>query len=101
MKPFQSKLVPYFETIRSLRRSRKSWREIAEAITAQGTHTCQSSCYEFYKRHTKRPFPLGWEDEAPKAYPTAKHTPTIPPIHFTDRPRRFSYDPKADSDLIN
>jgi hypothetical protein len=62
MKPFQSKLNPHFELIRSLRRKRKTWCEIATELEALGMKAAPSSIYEYFKRHSRRPAPLGWED---------------------------------------
>lgn len=63
-KPFQSKLTPHFEEIKQLRIQRKTWKEIA--VHLQQTyriHTAASSCLEFFKRHRKRPAPLGFLGE--------------------------------------
>ena len=58
-KPFQSQLIPVFNEIRSLRRRRKTWREIAELLKPLGIETSGSAIFQFYKRHVKRPVPLG------------------------------------------
>ena len=58
-KPFQSQLIPVFHEIRNLRRRRKTWREIAELLKPLGIETSGSAIFQFYKRHVKRPVPLG------------------------------------------
>jgi hypothetical protein len=63
MRPFQSKLIPHFNLIKSLRRHRKTWQQIVDELAGLGMKTCQSAVLEFYKRHSKRPYPIGWEDE--------------------------------------
>jgi len=66
-KPFQSKLNAHLEEIRSLRRSRKTWDEIAtELNTRYGLTTSQSAVYEFLKRRTARAAPFGFDDPVAK-----------------------------------
>ena len=62
-KPFQSKLIPFYDSIRAMRRQRKTWKAIAEEITRQGTKTVPNAVYEFAKRHSKRKAGWGVEDE--------------------------------------
>lgn len=63
--PFQSQLIPHFEVIKYLRKCRKTWREVAELLRPYGIQTSGSAVFQFYKRHSKRPAPLGFmEDEA-------------------------------------
>ena len=87
--PFRSKLNPYFQLIRAMRKSRKTWQEISDEIASKGTKTCPSGVYDYYKRHCRRPVPLGWDEE----YPATQST------QSTGK-KPFSYDPKADKDLI-
>ena len=62
-KPFQSKLNPHLDEIRTLRRGRKTWQEIADTITVRhGIKTNASSIYEFARRRAKRPAPFGFDD---------------------------------------
>ena len=68
-KPFQSKLHPFWDTIRTLRRSRKTWSEIAEVLTGQGCATSKQDVHAFYKRKVKGRVPLGFEE--PPAAPSA------------------------------
>ena len=62
-KPFQSKLNPHLDEIRAARRGRKTWQEIADAITARhGIKTNASSVYEFARRRANRPAPFGFDE---------------------------------------
>ena len=62
---FHSRLEPFVDFIRDLRQRRKTWREIAGAlsgekgcvITAQGVH-------QFYRRHLQRHAKGHWEDQS-------------------------------------
>ena len=58
-RPFQSQLNQHFQLIRTLRKRRKSWQEIADHLKQQGTQTSASAILQFYKRHSKRPAPIG------------------------------------------
>ena len=103
MRPFCSKLIPHFELIKSLRRHRKTWQQIVDELAMLGMKTCQSAVLEFYKRHSKRPCPLGWEDEKqqPSTAPRSAAV-RIEAITLTEeKPRRFTYDPQANDDLIH
>ena len=62
-KAFQSKLVPYAETIAQMRRDRKTWKEIAEHLSSVGCKTDLSGVHHFFKRWTKKPYALGMEPE--------------------------------------
>ena len=64
-KPFQSKLHPHWETIRALRRGRKTWLEIAQVLTAQGCATSRQDVHAFYQRKVKGRVPLGFEEPSP------------------------------------
>jgi len=91
MSPFSSKLIPHFDTIRALRRKRKTWREVQAELEKQDCKAAISSIYEFFKRHSRRPAPLGWEEEEAKAVPT----PTKP----TAKKPKFNFN-KEDSDIL-
>ena len=66
-KPFQSNLHSHWETIRSLRRGRKTWSEIAQVLTAQGCATSKQDVHAFYKRKIQGRVPLGFEEPPPAA----------------------------------
>ena len=103
MRPFHSKLNPHFDLIRSLRRHRKTWKQIVDELAGLGMTTCQSAVLEFYKRHSKRPCPIGWEDEEQKPFTGPRSASVrIEAITLTEaKPRRFTYDPQANDDLIH
>jgi len=65
-KPFQSKLTPYFATIKDMRQRRNSWVRIVEYLKTVGITTSASAVYQFMKRHCQRPGGLGMEVNAPK-----------------------------------
>ena len=94
MKPFCSKLNPHYDLIKSLRRHRKTWQEIVDALAAIGMKTCQSAVLEYYKRHSKRPHPLGWENENIK-----KKALTAKPKPKQGKSPRFTFN-KEDSDIL-
>ena len=77
-KPFQSKLHPHWETIRSLRRGRKTWVEIAQALTAHGCTTSKQDVHAFYKRKVKGRVPLGFEEPLPSSPALAEGKATKP-----------------------
>ena len=79
-KPFQSKLNPYLDEIRTLRRARKTWQEIADAITERhGIKTNASSVYEFARRRANRPAPFGFDEPtSTNAAPVGEPVP--PPV---------------------
>ena len=70
-KPGESPLWPHLETIRSMRRARKSWVVIAfELRKSHGIETTSSTVYRFFKRAADAAGPLkdatgGAKDEAP------------------------------------
>ena len=64
-KPFQSQLNPHLDEIRTLRRSRKTWDEIAtELNTRYGLTTSGPSVFKFLKRRAARPAPFGFDELA-------------------------------------
>jgi hypothetical protein len=73
---FHSRLEPFVEFIREQRQRRKTWKEIAAAlsgqkdcaITAQGVH-------QFYRRHLLRRAKGHWEDETNQS--------VFQPVHST------------------
>ena len=66
--PFRSSLNPFIEYITQARLERKTWHEIAEHITAQGTKTDTSQVARFAKRHAAAKVPFGFP---PKSATTA------------------------------
>ena len=68
-KPFQSKLTPHFALITEMRRKRQSWQEIVNCLKTLGITSDKGSVCAFFKRHRRRPAPMGMEPEmeTPKA----------------------------------
>lgn len=89
-KPYQSKLEPYYELIRSMRLARKTWLEIAEEITRQGCKTAPDGVHHYFKRRIVRKNPLGFPEETPsKPVPVAP-----PPVVESNRDVTWTtYDP--------
>ncbi len=58
--PFRSSLNPFIEYITQARLERKTWQEIAQYITAQGTKTDTSQVARFAKRHAASKVPFGF-----------------------------------------
>ena len=89
---FHSCLEPFVKFIRAQRQQRKTWLEIATAltsekncaITAQGVH-------QFYRRYLKRQTQPHWEIEA-AAQPTTANpaAPTQPTTTETENKYRFN-----------
>src|ERR671922_2825355 len=74
--PFQSPLWQHWELIRSMRRGRKMWKEIAEVLEKEhGLKTSHKTVQNFFKRaqriRKEGGLPLGWEDAEPAAVPSA------------------------------
>lgn len=63
MTPFASKLTEHYELIRGLRLKRRTWQQVADELENLGCITSASNVLRFYKRHRKRPFPIGCEPE--------------------------------------
>lgn len=76
--PFKSKLAPHWEFIKRLRSQRYAWKEVAQELAKQGCTTCPSNVFRFFKRHRKRPVPLGYEDEGKAPLGTATPVPARP-----------------------
>jgi hypothetical protein len=83
-----SPLWPHLETIRSMRRQRKKWTEIADHLANDhGVKVTFRTVRNFFKRSTdpNRKLPLGFEPDQPKAQasftdPTTKR-PDTPADH--------------------
>lgn len=60
-KPFQSTLEPHFELIKSMRKNRQTWHQIATEISGLGTPTNFKAVHAYFKRRLHRRLPLGWE----------------------------------------
>jgi hypothetical protein len=80
-KPFQSKLTPHFALISEMRRKRHSWQEIADHLNTLGMTTDKGSICAFFKRHRRRPAPMGME---PKPETQPRFVPQIPALEWPD-----------------
>jgi len=91
-KPYQSKLEPFYELIRSMRLARKTWLEIAEEITRQGCKTAPDGVHHYFKRRIVRKNPLGFPDETP--LPVVEVAQPHPPVVDSNRDVTWTtYDP--------
>ena len=64
IQPYRSRLLSHLEEIRQLRRSRRTWRDIAEHLSSKyGIQITAAGVHIFFKRATRRKrAPLGFED---------------------------------------
>ena len=61
-RPFQSKLEPFCDDIRTARKARKTWAEIAGMIQERGVDCTASGVFYFFKAaHKRDKLPLGFE----------------------------------------
>ena len=80
---YQSPLGPHLEQIRSWRRARKTWREIAELLRKEhGINRTLQAVQSFFKSasNPKRRVPLGFEDSI---VPPVSAGPSQPPGPIT------------------
>jgi hypothetical protein len=87
-KPFQSKLTPHFALITEMRRKRQSWQEIVNHLRTLGITSDKGSVCAFFKRHRRRPAPMGMEPEME----------TQPARHFVP-PKPYNYFPELTEPL--
>ena len=74
-KPFQSKLIPFTEQIKSWRRAGKTWQEVADNLADKkylGYQMAPGSICRFIARIKRRPYPIGAEPLTPMPHPPAK-----------------------------
>jgi len=62
-KPFKSKFVPYVDQIKSWRRAGKTWKEVADELTALGVKADAGNVCRVMSRIKRRPYPIGAEPE--------------------------------------
>lgn len=102
--PGQSPLWDHWPLIRSLRKARKTWAEVAAAVeeaSGKKLTVAPSTVCNFYrrieerKRRGKRPFPIGYEEPAPAA-------PSVPAQRSAGvRPQpKPPVPPGADDDML-
>src|SRR5690242_4318162 len=81
--PFQSPLWDHWELIKSMRRKRKMWKEIAEVLEKEhGLKTSHKTIQNFVKRalriRKEGRLPFGWEDTQPTDAQAAQSVPAGP-----------------------
>jgi hypothetical protein len=88
-KPFQSKLTPHFALITEMRRTRQSWQEIVNHLKTLGITSDKGSVCAFFKRHRRRPAPMGMEMETPSArrFVSQMHSPGLPELTESSPPQ--------------
>ncbi len=65
---FHSRLEPFVEFIRQHRQRRKTWKEIAAALSAeQACPITTQGVHQFYRRYLRRRAKGHWEDQASPA----------------------------------
>src|SRR5438045_3657345 len=79
--PFQSPLWEHWDLIKSMRKRRKMWKEIAEVLKREhGLETSHKTIQNFFKRasNPKQKRPMGWDDpvksQTPPDKPSAPRT---------------------------
>jgi hypothetical protein len=82
-KPFQSKLTPHFVLISEMRRKRQSWQEIVDHLKTLGITSDKGSVCAFFKRHRRRPVPMGMEPEIETA-PARRLVPQKPSLELPE-----------------
>lgn len=100
-KPFQSKLEPFTEVIRRLRRQRKTYPAIARILAEEhGVKAAASTIFEFVKVRARRPHGVyALPEPAPSPPVTTATAPIGPPARAdaatpTTVPRKFVFEPK-------
>ena len=71
-KPFQSKLIPFTEQIKSWRRAGKTWQEVADNLADKkylGYQMAPGPICRFMGRIKRRPYPIGAEPLTPPRAP--------------------------------
>ncbi len=89
---YHSRLEPFVEFIRSQRRARKTWVEIAESLGAEkGCPISFQGVHQFYRRYLQNSRKLHWEQEIPSEVPGegSKPAATKPLLAVTPPPRSF------------
>jgi hypothetical protein len=68
-KPFKSKFLPYVGQIKAWRRAGKTWKEVAEELTAMGIKADAGNVCRVMGRIMRRPYPIGAEPEPTPCQP--------------------------------
>jgi hypothetical protein len=89
---YHSRLEPFVEFIRSQRRARKTWVEIAEALGAEkGCPISFQGVHQFYRRYLQNSRTPHWEQEISSKVPDegTKPATTKPLLAVTPVPHSF------------
>ena len=77
-KPFQSKLIPFTDQIKSWRRAGKTWQEVADNLADKkylGYQMAPGPICRFMGRIKRRPYPIGAEPLTPAPAPPSPAKP--------------------------
>ena len=87
-KPFQSKLIPFTDQIKSWRRAGKTWQEVAANLADKkylGYQMAPGPICRFMGRIKRRPYPLGAEPLTPTPAPPPSAKPGNDPQEPSSR----------------
>ena len=84
-KPFQSKLIPFTDQIRSWRHQRKSYVEIARLLAGQGVPASPSTVFSFVRVRSRQRQPITMLDPAPFPRPLPAATGNLDAIETLKR----------------
>ena len=89
-KPFQSKLIPFTDQIKSWRRAGKTWQEVADNLADKkylGYQMAPGPICRFMGRIKRRPYPLGAEPLTEPTPPSPAKPGNNPPGRTEPHPR--------------
>ena len=87
-KPFQSKLIPFTDQIKSWRRAGKTWQEVADNLADTkylGYQMAPGPICRFIGRMKRRPYPIGAEPLPPPPAPPPPAKPGNDPQEAASR----------------
>lgn len=92
---FHSRLESFVEFIRQQRQQRKTWKEIAAALSSEkACPITRQGVHQFYRRYLKRQARPHWEDEAAMEQPATMKPPTPAQkpaqVETADNPYKFN-----------
>ena len=102
-KAHHSIVEPHLEFIRELRRQRRTWQEIADALAAEkGIRVTLQAPYLYFRRWIRRRGKLHWESseialQSTEEGPTPKASKTIPTLPGAKfrKPNRTTFEPES------
>ena len=101
-KPFQSKLIPFTDQIKSWRRAGKTWQEVADNLADKkylGYQMAPGPICRFMGRIKRRPYPLGAEPLTEPTPPSPAKPGNIPQEEPSRILERIGNGPKARDNL--